>query len=573
MSSDARDLASWLTSLDDDALRRVLHTRRVSPTAAWRDFFDAAEALLDPTAVERAIAGLDQRALADLTRAAAGQPVPASVQSYAFTRTDGAPFAVVAARLTSVTSSGTDAAASALPAAALSPATAEESAQAAERIFTASTSLADVLLAASHVPLTRTGAGPVSANDRKRLLELGAISSADDLDDLVVAAEAARLLAPVEREWVVTAETERWLRLGTPERWGEVAEGLRTALPAGLRTVSGGVVDPAHWAAAYPLDPDWPTRATTWRRTALRWGILTASGTLPPWSVPLAEGRAADLDALRPALPAEIDRIYLQADLTAVAPGPLSPPLDLRLRTIARRESRAQASTYRFTAESIGAGLTEGETAESIREFLEQLSLTGIPQPLDYVLTTTAARHGSITVRSDPETGNTLVESSDPHLLELVQIDQALRPVGLVRHGDHLASRVGRDHLFWALADARYPVVALAADGTAASLRRRTAPAGEAGAAADADRYARLIETLRAAGGSDSDAAWLDRELDHAVRARSVIVVTVQMSATEQRTFTLEAAGLGGGRLRGKDKAADVERTLPVSMIVSVRPA
>ncbi|MBD3753918.1 MAG: helicase-associated domain-containing protein, partial [Micrococcales bacterium] len=302
-----------------------------------------------------------------------------------------------------------------------------------------------------------------------------------------------------------------------------------------------------------------------------RWGILAADGTVPPWSRGLVEGTAIDTDALRDALPAEIDRIYLQADLTAVAPGPLAPRLDLRLRRIARRESRAQASTYRFTAESIGAGLTDGESAHSIRAFLRKLSLTGIPQPLDYVIETTASRHGSITVRSDAASPNTIVESSDAHLLDLVVIDQALRPVGLVRHGDVLVSRVGRDHLFWALADARYPVVALDEHGAPESLRRRTA-AQSASAEPAGDVYARLIGSLRASGG-DGDAAWLERELEQAVRTKSIIVVTAQISAAETRTFTLEATGLGGGRLRGRDRGADVERTLPISTIVNVAPA
>ena len=39
------------------------------------------------------------------------------------------------------------------------------------------------------------------------------------------------------------------------------------------------------------------------------------------------------------------------------------------------------------------------------------------------------------------------------------------------------------------------------------------------------------------------------------------------------RELTLEASGLGGGRLRGLDRAADVERTLPLRSIVAVAPA
>jgi hypothetical protein len=40
-----------------------------------------------------------------------------------------------------------------------------------------------------------------------------------------------------------------------------------------------------------------------------------------------------------------------------------------------------------------------------------------------------------------------------------------------------------------------------------------------------------------------------------------------------EREFTIEATGLGGGRLRGLDRAVDVERTLPVSSISGIRPS
>jgi len=577
MAGDERTLATWLASLDDNALADLFTRRGVSPAASWRDFFDAAEALLDSASIDRALARLDRRELAALVAAGAGDVAPGTIVAWGLARPGGEVYAPVQERIAALSSTSgladppTDVAETASGSPGTAPASAAETASAAERIFTASASLADVLLAALHVPLTLTGAGAVSAADRKRLTESGAIGAPEDLDDLIAAGLAAGLLTPIGRELVVTAAGEQWLDGGTVARWTAIADGYRRSLPAGLRAPQGGIIDPAGWAGMYPLSPEWPARAAALRQTAQRWGILAADGTVPPWSRGLVEGTAIDTDALRDALPAEIDRIYLQADLTAVAPGPLAPRLDLRLRRIARRESRAQASTYRFTAESIGAGLTDGESAHSIRAFLRKLSLTGIPQPLDYVIETTASRHGSITVRSDAASPNTIVESSDAHLLDLVVIDQALRPVGLVRHGDVLVSRVGRDHLFWALADARYPVVALDEHGAPESLRRRTA-AQSASAEPAGDVYARLIGSLRASGG-DGDAAWLERELEQAVRTKSIIVVTAQISAAETRTFTLEATGLGGGRLRGRDRGADVERTLPISTIVNVAPA
>jgi hypothetical protein len=35
--------------------------------------------------------------------------------------------------------------------------------------------------------------------------------------------------------------------------------------------------------------------------------------------------------------------------------------------------------------------------------------------------------------------------------------------------------------------------------------------------------------------------------------------------------YTLEPTGIGGGRLRGRDRKSDIERTLPLTSIVDVK--
>ena len=63
----------------------------------------------------------------------------------------------------------------------------------------------------------------------------------------------------------------------------------------------------------------------------------------------ISQSGAAEAEArLGALLPHEVDRIYLQNDLTAISPGPLASGLDVRLRQLAHRESHAQASSYRF---------------------------------------------------------------------------------------------------------------------------------------------------------------------------------------------------------------------------------
>jgi hypothetical protein len=449
-------------------------------------------------------------------------------------------------------------------------ATGTDAAAAAERAALSIASLADVLLSALASPPARTGSGAVSATDRKRMLETGAVSSAEELDDLLASAEVAGLASRGEREWLVTPRGEQWLRMSTADRWEAVAEGFRDALPTALRTATGGIAPSAAWPDMYPLDPDWANRHAALTRIARRWGLVTPSGAEPEWAATLRSGAPADAASLSVLLPPEIDRIYLQADLTAISPGPLAPALDLRLRTMAVRESRAQASTYRFTAESIANAVGSGETAGSLRAFLTTLSLTGIPQPLDYLIERTAARHGLVRVRADAASGRTQVTSDDAALLDTLEVDQSVRAVGLIREGDMLTSRVGRDAVYWTLVDARYPAVALTDDGEPEPLqRRRVAPA-----AIVAPRpYERLVSVLRTVPAGDADAAWLGRELDAAVRARATIVVVAALPDGSTREFTLEATGIGGGRLRGRDRGSDTERTLPVSSIVSARPA
>lgn len=575
MVSDERTLATWLSGRDDRALAQTLAHRFISPTVAWHDFFDAAAALLDATAIDRALAGLargDLRALAAAADGSVDVDESGTLTALGLVAPDGAPYSAVVARVR-VAVDAQPAAFDAPPAASPpDPASENEAAAAAERAFTTIGALADVLLAAAHAPLARTGAGAVSAVDRRRLMDARAVSSSEELDDLIEAAEAAGLIRPSDREWTVTTAGDRWLESPTAARWGIIAEGLRDALPSGVRTAEGAVVPIAQWPGAYPLRADWADFASRRHRIAVRVGLLTADGAEPAWTTRLRAGGPADSAALAAYLPAEIDRVYLQADLTAIAPGPLAPALDLRLRSIAARESRAQASTYRFSVATLGAGMTEGETAESIRDFLGTLSLTGIPQPLDYLIESTADRHGRVRVQWDAATARTRIDVTDPALRDSVAVDQALRPLGLLRDGDALVSRVSRDGVYWSLADARYPVVALDEHGTAEPLHRR-APVATVAQTADADApYAALTVRLRAGEDTATDAAWLTRELDQAVRGRSIIEVDVRMPDGSARTFTVEAAGLGGGRLRGRDRSADVERTLPLSHIVGVRP-
>lgn len=561
MSTHARPLAEHLAAMSDADLAELFAARGVRPDIGWQDFFDAAEALLEPSSLAKALPRLTLSEATTLRRTAAGEEVADSadlhaLQRLALVRPDGGVVPPVAAAVS-------ERPAPSAPASE-QQATAGDSAaaHAAERAFTTVATIADLLLAAKGRPFALLAGGTLSAGEKRQLTESGVAT--DAVDDLVAIASTAGLVAVGDRRLHTTGGADVWLRSSVSQRWSELARAFRDALPRGVRSDEGGWIPLSAWAQAHPWDPAWPERSTALSERARLLGLVADDGTEPAWATPLRDGLDADPAALTALLPAEVDRIFLQNDLSAISPGPLAPALDVRLRTVAARESAAQASTYRFTPESVARALVAGETEESLVDFLESISLTGIPQPLRYLVAQTAQRHGLVRVSTDSETGRTRIESADPHLIEAIAVDQALRPLGLATHVGSLTTRVGRDTVYWALTDARYPATLVDEDGTVLTGERHAAAPSPAD---DPPDYTSLIAALRSHQGPDADAAWLDRELEAAVRAKAVLQVTVGMPDGSTRELLLEATGLGGGRLRGRDKAADVERTLPVSSI------
>ena len=99
---------------------------------------------------------------------------------------------------------------------------------------------------------------------------------------------------------------------------------------------------------------------------------------------------------LHAALPAPVEEILLQADLTAVAPGRLSADLANELAILADVESAGGATVYRFTERSLRRALDTGRTAEDVRAVLHARSRTPVPQTLEYLVDDVARRHGRL---------------------------------------------------------------------------------------------------------------------------------------------------------------------------------
>ncbi|MFT4157590.1 MAG: helicase-associated domain-containing protein [Microbacterium sp.] len=573
MIAHARPLAERLAAASDAELTELFRAREVRTDAGFTDFFDVAESLLDPASVQRALPRLTGDEAAALHRAAsesdAGTDAETDAAAHrdalirlALLQADGTPYP-------SVTTAVLDRAAPVRPEPTPPlPSSDEAAAHAAERALTTIDAVAGLVLHASEKPLTLLSGGAVGAGEKKMLAEQGV--PVDTVDHLVALAVDAQLATRDGRVLCTTAAAAQWLICSAADRWSALVQGLRDALPRGIRTPSGGWTPPASWPHAYPWDSGWPGRCRALHERTRLLALIADDDSEPSWAAAIRAGALPDATELMALLPAEVDRIFLQNDLTAISPGPLAPALDIRLRAIAERESAAQASSYRFTAESIAHALIMGETERSIIDFLEALSLTGIPQTLRYLIAQTAQRHGLVRVSTDAETGRTRIESVDHHLIQAMHIDQALRPLGLsLQHGS-LTTRVNRDTVYCALTDARYPATIVDEDGQAtAGERHPLASTYSAERSCAHTGYESLVAALRAHQGPDADAAWLDRELDAAVRAKAVLKVAVGLPDGSTRELIIQATGLGGGRLRGRDRTADVERTLPVSSIRS----
>jgi hypothetical protein len=189
--------------------------------------------------------------------------------------------------------------------------------------------------------------------------------------------DLARSLAPGVRRDVLDAMVE--VPVGTATTVDSVAAGLRWRTPRLFGRLREDVL---RWTV----------------REAETFG-LASGGSLSSFGRLLVNGKDdSAVDALEALLPEPLDHVLLQADLTAVAPGPLTGELAQRMSLLADVESRGGATTYRFTDATIRRTLDLGWSAGEVLELLRTHSRTPVPQPLTYLVEDVARRHGRVRV-------------------------------------------------------------------------------------------------------------------------------------------------------------------------------
>jgi Helicase conserved C-terminal domain len=602
----------------DHELVALLRARDIRDVGI-KDFFDLAEKLLDEGAVQTALSRIDRPTLATLAIVAESNSALTAKDVAAGIESLGAPsvntaehldslvelalldqvagrffaYDAVAAQLKSWPTLGLPSFAelASPPPAALEPVSPTNSRftdhVAAEHAFATTATLLEYVSELEREPARELARGGIALPDSKRLAAATAVER-DELPALHAIAMNSGLLVLDAGHWMPSNSALAWLGQSTPERWGTLAATWLDGLPSDIRELLSERLH-AVWGEhveefvlwLYPAGGEWMhERMREYVAFAERLGITANGVPSTPGATLLAEGRSAAMLAMASLFPEEVDKVYLQHDLSIVAPGPLVTEIDQRLRGLAIVESRAIAVTYRVSAASVNRALASGETAESINRFLSGISLSGVPQPLSYLISDTAARHGTLRVGSvanlsNPEESvgfgaNSYIRSNDVGLIGILMADQRLAAISLRRSGNNrIFSAFDTDTVFWSLNDARYAVAMEDAAGEIVHATRRQPVRAQT---AEVEPTTAIVERLRATTDSapSTGRAWLERQLDVAIKSRLIVTVTVMMPDGTATEYLIEPTGLAGGRLRALDRKADIERTLPLSSILEV---
>jgi hypothetical protein len=367
-----------------------------------------------------------------------------------------------------------------------------------------------VLETCGRAPVPMLKDGGVGTRELRRL---GKAVGSDELDMRLwlTLAGVSGLIGVTDNKIAPSAYYDDWLKLDPPAQYGELltawlmmdAAPLDTGFPALLRTQRDEAVSVLRRSLVSLLNglPDgyalpslegvnalqmymrplltgdeaeeaYPTTVMLWRELQLMGvGALHAPTGLcralvAESGLDGAQHRSALAAELERLLPAAQRTVLLQSDLTAVATGAPSAELAAFLDLTAERESRGGGHTWRFSEASVRRAFDTGASAEEILASLREAATAGkVPQPLQYLVTDLARRHGALRVRPVA----CVLRSEDPTLLAELPGVKSLAKLGLTELAPTVyASMLPVEQTLAALRAAGYAPAGEHADGTVA---------------------------------------------------------------------------------------------------------
>jgi hypothetical protein len=311
---------------------------------------------------------------------------------------------------------------------------------------------------------------------------------------------------------------------------------------------------------------------------------VTGLGGLTAYSRALLAGDDP-VPLLRGLLPQPVDHVLIQADLTAVAPGPLETELARRLQLLADVESRGGATVYRFTPGSVRRALDVGWSAAEVHEFLGSVSRTPVPQPLTYLVDDTVRTFGTIRVGQ----AEAFLRADDESALSELLHHPKASSLGLRRLAPTvLISTVPVDVLLPRLRELGAAPVVEAADGTVRVTRpdllRARSPRDQRAAPREVRETARIASVVTAVRSGDRVAAARPASaptltpsgslvaLREAVEAGATVLIGYVDNHGSATDRIVDPLSVEGGQLTAHDHRSDDVRTFAVHRITTVRP-
>lgn len=377
---------------------------------------------------------------------------------------------------------------------------------------------------------------------------------------------------------------------------GHQVESRRMALDGLLDLPAGQVLASGTGVPSLVQRVAWlrPRRPRT-RADQVAWAVeeatvlgLVALGGLASYSRPFLAGeQAAGVAALAGLMPEPVSHVLLQADLTAVAPGPLESQLARRLQLVADVESRGGATVYRFTPASVRRALDTGWTAAEVHDFIGSVSRTPVPQPLAYLVNDTARTFGTVRVGY----AEAFVRADDEAALSELLHDPRAASLGLRRLAPTvLVSSTPIDVLLPRLRELGAAPVVEAADGTVRVARpdllRARTPREHRGrgvrSAREAAHTAHAVTAIRAGdraetGREQTPAVTLTPSgsmaaLREAVESGATVLIGYVDNQGTSSDRLVDPIRVEGGSLTAYDHRSDDVRTFAVHRITTVRP-
>lgn len=289
--------------------------------------------------------------------------------------------------------------------------------------------------------------------------------------------------------------------------------------------------------------------------------------------------------ALTKLLPTPVDHVLIQADLTAVAPGPLEQDFARQLGLLADVESRGGATTYRFTVDSVRRAFDSGWSAGEVATFLAESSRTPVPQALAYLIEDVARRFGTLRLG----TAESFLRSDDETALTELMHNPAAASLRLRRIAPTvIISDVPLQVLLPRLRELGTAPVVEAADGTVRVARPdehrartpRSAPPAGLTSARRAARTTAVIAAIRA-----GDRAAAERPARAPARTPADVMSALREAAESQTEVwigyldnhgtsverVVRPIEVGGGQLSAFDERNDEVRSFAIHRISEVR--